>query len=413
MASASSPQPALPSGTATAVSQGVGIAFLDQVAKLLQAMAPMPAPTDTGTPPGTAGDPPPTAAPVPAAAQPDAAPASAQVPPQLLLPQLSAVALTPEPPEAQAPQPRGVGNSKPKGEPAPPARRASDNSADPATPTVAAPQAPDAIALPPVPPPATQDAPAPHGPAADRRDDPVISSAQPRSAPASAPASGSKSEDLSPATAATPPPDAPPAHAAPAEPAPGVLAATTQPAAQPPSPSSPRPAEAATAAAPAQTAPAHQITPALMQMGHAPDGAQRLTVRLDPPELGRVQIKIDRPPEAPARVEITVEKQETLTLLLRDQPQLQRALDQAGVPAEGRNVTFHVAAPEPSGRGEPGTPSVAGTATGGLAGDGSHGTARQHGRSTGRQRGTADDDGTEFTPIAASGWLRAGLDITA
>ncbi len=94
--------------------------------------------------------------------------------------------------------------------------------------------------------------------------------------------------------------------------------------------------------------------------GMPPDGAQRLTVRLDPPELGQVQIKIDRPSDAPARVEITVQKQETLTLLLRDQPQLQRALDQAGVPADGRTVTFHIAASGPSMRTDAGTTPVPG-----------------------------------------------------
>jgi flagellar hook-length control protein FliK len=85
-------------------------------------------------------------------------------------------------------------------------------------------------------------------------------------------------------------------------------------------------------------------------MAHAPDGTQRLTLRLDPPELGHVQIRIDRPADAPARVDITVERTETLTLLLRDQPQLQRALDQAGVPPDGRSVTFHVAATEAGAR---------------------------------------------------------------
>jgi hypothetical protein len=149
-----------------------------------------------------------------------------------------------------------------------------------------------------------------------------------------------------------------------------------------------------------------------MQLGHAPDGAQRLTVRLDPPDLGHVQVKIDRPPDAPARVEITVEKPETLNMLLRDQPQLQRALDQAGVPAEGRNVTFHVAAPEASSRSDPGTAPVPQTNAGGLTGDGSHGAARQHTRS-GRGPRDTTDDGEEFTPITASRWMRAGLDITA
>ncbi len=103
-----------------------------------------------------------------------------------------------------------------------------------------------------------------------------------------------------------------------------------------------------------------------MQIGHASDGAQRLTVRLDPPELGHVQVRIDRPSEAPARVEITVEKSETLTLLLRDQPQLQRALDQAGVPAEGRSVTFHVAPSDPAQRSDPSTAPASGAATGGT-----------------------------------------------
>ena len=131
---------------------------------------------------------------------------------------------------------------------------------------------------------------------------------------------------------------------------------------------------------------AAQIAPALVQMGHAPDGAQRLTVRLEPPELGQVQVRIDRPPEAPARVEITVEKAETLTLLLRDQPQLQRALDQAGVPAEGRSVTFHVASPEPTARRASRRPRPApGVAAGGLSGDGSHGASRQGGQSARQQ----------------------------
>ncbi len=156
-----------------------------------------------------------------------------------------------------------------------------------------------------------------------------------------------------------------------------------------------------------------QITPSLMQIRRAPNGAQTLTVRLDPPELGHVQVKIDRSPDAPARVEIIVEKPETLNMLLRDQAQLQRALDQAGVPAEGRNVTFHVGTPEPSPRNDSGTAPVPNTIAGGFAGDGSHGTARQHTRSGRRHHDATDDGGGEFTPINPSSWMRAGLDITA
>jgi hypothetical protein len=190
----------------------------------------------------------------------------------------------------------------------------------------------------------------------------------------------------SPPLAAISQPEAPPTHAA----EPSAIAPHAQP-----------------------TSPATQITPALMQVRHASDGSQQLTVRLDPPELGQVQVKIDRPSDAPARVEITAEKPETLTLLLRDQVQLQRALDQAGVPADGRNVTFHIAQPEAPLRNDPGTAPVANTASGAPTGDSSQGTAHQRPKSARQGHDTADDGGAEFTSIAASRWMRAGLDITA
>ena len=89
-------------------------------------------------------------------------------------------------------------------------------------------------------------------------------------------------------------------------------------------------------------------------------------------------------------------------------------LDLAGVPAEGRSVTFHIASPEPASRNsEPVTAPAPGVAAGGLSGDGSHGAPRQGGQS-GRQQASAQDGSeTEFTPIAQAGWLRGGLDITA
>lgn len=159
--------------------------------------------------------------------------------------------------------------------------------------------------------------------------------------------------------------------------------------------------------------PAAQMAPVLVSLGHMSDGTQRLTMRLDPPELGRVQVRIDRPIDAPARVEITVEKVETLTLLLRDQQQLQHALDQAGVPAEGRSVTFHVASPEPASRAEPPPGPMPGVATGGPNGEGSHGAPRHGGQAGRHPSGTTDANDTGFTPVAPLGWARGGLDITA
>jgi hypothetical protein len=165
--------------------------------------------------------------------------------------------------------------------------------------------------------------------------------------------------------------------------------------------------------------PAAQVAPALVAMGHAPDGAQRLTMRLAPPELGQVQIRIDRPPDAPARVEITVEKTETLTLLLRDQPQLLHALDQAGVPPEGRSVTFHIVAPEPPTRMDAtSVPSPSGAASNGLAGEYSQSASRQGGQSSQQQQQTAADGSDEAAQADAAPppwahWSRTGLDITA
>ena len=184
------------------------------------------------------------------------------------------------------------------------------------------------------------------------------------------------------------------------------------------------PAPASASAAPASATNAHvaspaaQVAPALVAIGHAPDGAQRLTMRLAPPELGQVQIRIDRPPDAPARVEITVEKTETLTLLLRDQPQLLHALDQAGVRPEGRSVTFHIVAPEPPPRMDAtSVPSPSGATSNGLAGEYSQSASRQGGQSPQQQQTAADGSDeaaqSDAAPPAWARWSRAGLDITA
>jgi flagellar hook-length control protein FliK len=216
------------------------------------------------------------------------------------------------------------------------------------------------------------------------------------------------------ATPSPPPQNVPAASTAQSAALPAIELTAQVPAALPETTAPSAPSDLAAAASPSHaSSPAAQLAPALVQAGHAPDGAQRLTVRLDPPELGHVQVRIDRPAEAAARVEITVEKPETLTLLLRDQPQLQHALDLAGVPAEGRSVTFHIASPQASRNSEPATAPAPGVAAGGLSDNGSHGAPRQGGHS-GRQQPSARDGGeTEFTPIGLTGWLRGGLDITA
>jgi hypothetical protein len=181
-------------------------------------------------------------------------------------------------------------------------------------------------------------------------------------------------------------------------------------------PSAPTETAQPVAAQPLQAAPspAAQLAPAVVSLAHAPDGTQRLTLRLDPPELGQVHVRIDRLPDAPARVDITVQRTETLTLLLRDQPQLQRALDQAGVQTDGRSITLHVAQAEPGPRPDAAPTFNPSTSLPGQAGgDGSHAAYRQ---ATGQPQQDADTtEAVEPTlvPPSPASWLRVGVDITA
>jgi len=135
-----------------------------------------------------------------------------------------------------------------------------------------------------------------------------------------------------------------------------------------------------------------------------------MMLHLEPAGLGQVQIRIDRPQDAPARVDIAVERPETMTLLQHDQPELQRALDQAGIPSDGRSLTLHLATPDalaPSAGAHGGMAANAGAGQGG-GGNGS-------GTRTSGTGGTEDsaDAAQDDAPAPLPRWLRAGLDITA
>jgi hypothetical protein len=161
--------------------------------------------------------------------------------------------------------------------------------------------------------------------------------------------------------------------------------------------------------------PSEQLAPAIVSLGHAADGARRMTLRLDPAELGLVEIRIDRPAEAPPRVEIRVERPETLALLLRDQARLEHTLNQAGLPPDGRSLSIHLAPvspPAPSADSSgPGLQFGSTGGSSGFAGSGESpdGTPRQG-------RGTPFGQGTSADAEAANPsqrWFRTGLDITA
>jgi flagellar hook-length control protein FliK len=62
----------------------------------------------------------------------------------------------------------------------------------------------------------------------------------------------------------------------------------------------------------------------------ARSGKSRFEIRLDPADLGRIDVRIDVDRNGQVTSHLTVEKPETLSMLRQDAPQLQRALDDAG-----------------------------------------------------------------------------------
>jgi len=72
------------------------------------------------------------------------------------------------------------------------------------------------------------------------------------------------------------------------------------------------------------------------------DGFDRLSVRLNPPELGRVDIKLEVAHDGRAMAMISADRQETLDLLQRDSRGLERALQEAGLRADSGSLSFNL-----------------------------------------------------------------------
>jgi flagellar hook-length control protein FliK len=68
-------------------------------------------------------------------------------------------------------------------------------------------------------------------------------------------------------------------------------------------------------------------------------GESKFTIRLDPPELGRIDVNLNVNNHGHAQAVLAVEKPQTLDLLLRDAPSLERALKDAGLELGG-NLSF-------------------------------------------------------------------------
>ncbi|MCC7282347.1 MAG: flagellar hook-length control protein FliK [Acetobacteraceae bacterium] len=74
--------------------------------------------------------------------------------------------------------------------------------------------------------------------------------------------------------------------------------------------------------------------------GEAPSAPRTVSVALNPAELGRVELTVEKRGDGRLSIGVAVERAETLALLRTDQGALDRALTEAGLPPEGRSISF-------------------------------------------------------------------------
>ncbi len=91
------------------------------------------------------------------------------------------------------------------------------------------------------------------------------------------------------------------------------------------------------------------------------NGVNRFEVRLDPPELGRIDVRLDMNADGRVSAALTVDRPETLDLLQRDARLLQKALAEAGVDVDDSALNFSL-------RDENGQAANKDSDTGGAAG---------------------------------------------
>jgi flagellar hook-length control protein FliK len=70
------------------------------------------------------------------------------------------------------------------------------------------------------------------------------------------------------------------------------------------------------------------------------DGVRHFDIRLDPPELGRVQVHLTVDDSGKAEASLVIDKPQTLELLQRDAPNLNRALTDAGLDLSNNGLNF-------------------------------------------------------------------------
>ena len=82
----------------------------------------------------------------------------------------------------------------------------------------------------------------------------------------------------------------------------------------------------------------------------AAGGNSRFEIRLDPAELGRIDVRLDVDKHGQVTSHLTVERPATLDMLRRDAPQLQQALEDAGLKTGDSGLQFSLRDQSSSGQ---------------------------------------------------------------
>lgn len=83
---------------------------------------------------------------------------------------------------------------------------------------------------------------------------------------------------------------------------------------------------------------AHQISMAVSRMKQS-DGGAKFTMRLDPPEMGRVRVRMQINNDGHTQLRVIADKPETAAMLQRDSGVLQRALQEQGLKISSRDMS--------------------------------------------------------------------------
>lgn len=95
--------------------------------------------------------------------------------------------------------------------------------------------------------------------------------------------------------------------------------------------------------------PVSQIAVAVSSQARA--GARHFEIRLDPPEMGRIDVRLEMARDGTMNAQLTVDRPETFEALNRDARHLERMLQQSGMKIDGGNIQFSLRDGGGSGQG--------------------------------------------------------------